>query len=372
MKRSGEAQRESCRLSVRVMRSKVQHPPGNPTQRDASAWLLLQRRLAVPLIALVVAHIVGTLGYWLLWRGQGGTLADGLFMTFTTVTTIGFGEVYPLDGYGRLLTMVIAVGGIGSLFYSFTVALDWATSGEVQARRRRRKMRDQIDALTDHYVLAGFGRVGREASRELDASGKRVVVIDVDDENVAAATEAGWPTIKGDASDDDALRAAGIERARGLIVTTANDAANLYIVMSARLLAPKLFIVSRAVDSKAVPKLERAGADRAVSPYAIGGKRMAHLMLSPRAVDFFETALQRGRKALSIGELQVTTGSRAAGESLDALRKRGGGATILAVLRGPDGTVEVPTDSLILGSGDHLLALGTDEQLEQLEASLGN
>jgi voltage-gated potassium channel len=352
------------------MRSNAQSQPSTRLPPEDSAWRLLRRRLAVPLTALVIAHVVGTVGYWLLWRGQGGTLADGLFMTFTTVTTIGFGEVYPLDGPGRALTMLVAVAGIGSMFYCFTIALDWVTSGEVQARRRRRKMRDEIDELSDHYVLAGFGRVGREASRELDASGKRMVVIDVDDENVAAATEAGWPTIKGDASDDDALRAAGIERARGLIVTTANDATNLYIVMSARLIAPKLFIVSRAVDSKAVPKLERAGADRAVSPYAIGGKRMAHLMLSPRAVDFFETALQRGRKALSIGELQVIAGSRAAGQSLDALRKRGGGASILAVLRGPDGTVSIPADSLVLGAGDHLLALGTDEQLEQLEASL--
>ncbi len=352
------------------MRVHVQFPQGSRWPMNDSAWRPLLRRLAVPLIALGIAHTVGTLGYWLLWRDQGGTLADGLFMTFTTVTTIGFREVYPLDGYGRALTMVIAIGGIGSLFYSFTIALDWATSGEVQARRRTRKMREQIDELSDHYVLAGFGRVGREASRELGASGKRLVVIDLDDENLAAATEAGWPTIKGDASDDDALHAAGIERARGLIVTTANDATNLYIVMSARLLAPKLFIVSRAVDSKAVPKLERAGADRAVSPYAIGGKRMAHLMLSPRAVDFFETALRRGRETLSIGELQVAPGSRAVGEPLDALRSRGSGATILAVLRGPDGMVAAPADSLVLGTGDHLLALGTDEQLERLEASL--
>jgi len=337
---------------------------------EPSAWADLRKRLAIPLLALVITHIVGTVGYWLLWRDQGGTLSDALFMTFTTVATIGFGEVKPLDGVGRVLTMVVAAGGIGSLFYSFTVTLDWLSSGAIQAPRRRRKMREQIDKLSNHYILAGFGRVGREASRELQASDKQIVVIDIADDNIAAAAELGWLHIKGDATDDEVLRAAGIERAHGLLVTTANDAANLYIVMSARLLAPKLFIVSRAVDSNAVPKLERAGANRAISPYAIGGRRMAHLVLSPRMVDFFETALHRGNKTLSISEIQVLAGSKAIGEPLLSLRRRCGGATILAVLRSPGGSVALATDELVLVDGDHLLALGTDEQLLALETSL--
>lgn len=341
------------------------------TPGDASVWRVLRRRLAIPMFALLATHVIGVVGYWLLWRDQGGTFSDALFMTFTTVATIGFGEVKPLDDTGRVLTMVVAAGGIGSLFYSFTVTLDWLSSGEIQAARRRRKMKQQIDALSGHYILVGFGRVGREAARELHTSGKRVVAIDLVEDHIESAVAHGCFHIKGDASDDETLRAAGIERARGLIVTTANDATNLYIVMSARLLSPDLFIVSRAVDSNAVPKLERAGANRAVSPYAIGGRRMAHLILSPHVVDFFETALQRGSKAVSIGELQVAAGSPSVGTSIESLRKRGGGATVLAVLRGPDGTVEVATDKLVLGSGDHLLALGTDEQLEVLEASLG-
>lgn len=338
---------------------------------ESSAWALLRRRLAVPMIALVATHVVGTLGYWLLWRGEGGTPGDALYMTFTTVTTIGFNEVKPLDQTGRILTMIVAAGGIGSVFYSFTVTLDWLSSGEIQAIRRRRTMKSRIDELSDHYVLAGFGRVGREASRELGDSGRPVVVIDADPDNLAAAAERGWLVVRGDASDDAVLRAAGIERARGLLVTTSNDATNLYVVMSARLLSPELFIVSRAVDSNAAPKLERAGANRAISPYAIGGRRMAHLMLSPHVVDFFETALHRGAQALSIGEIRVAPGSTAEGASLEALRSRGGGATIMAVLRSRDGNVAIAKDDLVLQSGDHLLALGTEEQLEVLEAALG-
>jgi len=143
-----------------------------------------------------------------------------------------------------------------------------------------------------------------------------------------------------------------------------------HVQMTARLLASELYIVSRAVDSNAVPKLERAGANRAISPYAIGGRRMAHLILSPHVVDFFETALHRGNKTLSIGEIQVLAGSSAIGASLDALRKRASGATVLAVLRSHDGSVALATDNLVLAGGDHLLALGTDEQLEALETSL--
>lgn len=233
-------------------------------------------------------------------------------------------------------------------------------------------MKKEIDELSEHYVLAGFGRVGREASRELAGGGRSVVVIDVDPENLAEAAELGWLVIRGDASDDDVLRAAGIERARGLLVTTSNDATNLYVVMSARLLSPELFIVSRAVDSNAAPKLERAGADRAISPYAIGGRRMAHLMLSPHVVDFVETALHRGTQALSIGEIRVAPGSRADGASLDTLRKRDGGATVMAVLRAEGGPVAVAKDDLVLHSGDHLLALGTEEQLQVLESALGS
>jgi voltage-gated potassium channel len=337
---------------------------------ETSAWAQLRQRLAIPLLALVATHVIGTIGYWLLWRDDGGTLSDALFMTFTTVATIGYGEVRPLDDAGRVLTMVVAAGGIGSLFYSFTITLDWLSSGEIQAARRRRKMREEIEQLSGHYILAGFGRVGREASRELQASGKRIVAIDVDGDHVAAAAELGFLFVRGDASDDAVLLAAGITRARGLIVTTGNDATNLYIVMSARLLASELYIVSRAVDSNAVPKLERAGANRAISPYAIGGRRMAHLILSPHVVDFFETALHRGNKTLSIGEIQVLAGSSAIGASLDALRKRASGATVLAVLRSHDGSVALATDNLVLAGGDHLLALGTDEQLEALETSL--
>jgi len=328
----------------------------------------LQSRLALPLAILIGTHVVGVLGYHWLWRDQGGTWMDALFMTFTTVATIGYAEVKPLDDAGRLFTMAIAVTGIGSLFYSFTVGLDHLTSDSIRQSRRKRRMQERIDRLERHFIVAGYGRVGREAAHELHQAGLPVVVVDPDPEVSRIAAETGFLLLQGDAAEDAVLERAGIRRARGLVVTTASDATNLYVILSARLLNPSLFIASRAVDETSVPKLLRAGANRAISPYAIGGRRLAHLMLSPRVVDFFETAFQRGKQALRIAGLQPS--ASATTRSVGALVEAGAkGVTVLAVLRG-DQVVRSPDPSFALGVDDHLLVLGTDEQIEALERAM--
>ena len=328
----------------------------------------LQARLALPVGLLVATHLVGIVGYHWLWRGLGGTWMDALFMTFTTVATIGYGEVKPLDDVGRLFTMAIAVTGIGSLFYTFSVGLDHLTSDTVRQSRRKRRMQQRIDRLERHFVVAGFGRVGRQAAHELQQAGVPVVVVDPGPAVMTLAAEGGFLVLQGDAAEDDVLERAGIRRARGLVVTTANDATNLYVILSARLLNPALFIASRAVDEESVPKLLRAGANRAISPYAIGGRRLAHLMLSPRVVDFFETAFQRGKQALRIAGLQPSATART--RSVGALVESGAsGVTVLAVLRG-DQVVRSPEPSFTLGHDDHLLVLGTDEQIEALERAM--
>lgn len=328
-----------------------------------SARSPLLERLAVPLAILAATHAMGTIGFRILWSDIGGTWLDALFMTFTTITTIGFGEIKPLDSAGRVLTIFIALGGISSLFYTFTVILDFVTSGEVRSARRARSMQHQIDSLSDHFIVAGVGRVGREAATELRDSGHRFILLDTAGYVVELADELGVPFVRGDASEDAVLERAGIRRAKGLIVTTSNDATNLYVVLSARLMNPKLFIAARVDDDAAVPKLQRAGADRVINPYATGGRRLAHLLLSPRAVDFFETALRRGKRALAIDEIMVVENSSAAGRTLAQLDLGSRtGVTVLAVLR--DGaTTATPHGDFTLAVGDHLLVLGTDEQL---------
>ncbi len=328
----------------------------------------MRARLALPVGLLVATHLVGILGYHWLWRDRGGTWMDALFMTFTTVATIGYGEVKPLDDVGRIFTILIAVTGIGSLFYTFSVGLDHLTSDSIRLSRRKRRMQERIDKLERHFVVAGYGRVGREAAHELRQARVPVVVVDPGPAAGRIAAEAGFLVLEGDAAEDTVLERAGVRRARGLVVTTANDATNLYVILSARLLNPNLFIASRAVDETSAPKLLRAGANRAISPYAIGGRRLAHLMLSPRVVDFFETALQRGKQALRIADLQIS--ASATQRTLGVLM--GGaaaGVTVLAVLRG-DQVVRSPDPAFSLGPDDHLLVLGTDEQIEALESAM--
>lgn len=332
----------------------------------------LFERLRVPAVLLVLTHVVGTVGYPLVWREHSATWLDALFMTFTTITTIGFGEVYRLDTAGRFLTMAIAGTGIGSLFYSFTVLLDYAASEQVRAARRRRKMQRTIDDLQQHFILAGIGRVGREAAAELATAGVPFVVIDPGPEVEAVCAKLGCLYVKGDAADDSVLLAAGVKRAKGLVVTTSSDATNLYVILSARLLNAELFIASRAVDDASVPKLLRAGANRAISPYAIGGRRLAHIMLNPRVVDFLETALTTGNKALNIDDLVVPPGGQAAGKSIGSLQLRSrSGATVLAVVRDGQPTAN-PAGEFELAPGDHVLVLGTSEQLESAERLLGS
>jgi voltage-gated potassium channel len=334
---------------------------------EGAATSSLRVRLLIPLGVVVSVLALGTVGYRWLWRDRGGTWLDALFMTVTTITTIGYGEVKPLDAPGRIFTMVIAVVGIGSLFYTFTTVMDYLVAIRLADPRGRRKMERRIGNLAEHVIVAGLGRVGRQAALELAGADVPFVVVDPSPAAARLAEECGYLLLAGDATDDAVLEKAGVRRARGLIVTTANDAANMYIVLSARVLNPKLHIVSRAVDEASVGKLTRAGADRAISPYAIGGHRLAHLILSPAVVDFFETALRRGTEALNIEDLAVAGESPAAGRTLEALAVRSAtGATVLAVLRDGNPIANPPSD-LTLQAGDRLLALGTTDQLERLE-----
>ena len=327
----------------------------------------LRVRLLLPLSVVLAVVVVGTLGYLWLWWSAGGTLMDAVFMTVTTITTIGYGEVRPLGTAGRLFTMALALAGIGSLFYTLGVVMETLVAARLADPAGRRRMERRIEALSRHVIVAGLGRVGRQAARELQESGTPFIVVDPREVTGRLARELGYLVLEGDATEDPVLERAGIRRATGLIVTTANDATNMYIVLSARVLNPELTIVSRAADEAGVTKLMRAGANRAISPYAIGGHRLAHLILKPSVVDFFETALRAGDVALNIEDLAVPGDSPLIGRRLDSLDIRVvTGATVLAVMR--DGTPLVnPAGDLVLMRGDQLLAIGTGQQLARLD-----
>jgi len=330
----------------------------------------LRVRLLLPASLVLAVTVVGTAGYVWLGRGQGATWLDALFMTVTTITTIGYGEIVHLDSAGRIFTMVIALFGIGSLFYSLTVVMDYLVSSRMVDPFGERKVQREIDTLKDHIVIAGLGRVGRQAAGELLGSKIPFAIIDPRPEAQHYAHQHGYLHVLGDASDDEVLLKAGIGRAKGLIVTTGDDANNLYIVLSARVLKADLYIVSRAVDDSSIPKLERAGANRAISPYAIGGRRLAHLILSPEVVDFFDTVIRRDEESLNLEGIKVPHGAEVIGKtlaSLEVLEKTG--ASILVILRDKN-VLPNPDPETVLRGGDQLLALGTAEELDALEAMI--
>ncbi len=334
------------------------------TPRTAS--IKLRDRLLPPVSVVLLITIIGTTGYFWLGQQQGATLLDAFYMTIITITTVGYGEIIRLDEIGRLFTIFIAITGIGALFYSMTVIMDFLVMSRISDPFGIRKMQGQINQLDNHIVIAGLGRVGRQAAVELQASGMPFVIIDPKAEAVSVAAQHGHLLIQGDASDDEVLERAGIRRAKGLIVTSGDDASNLYIVLSARVLRPELFIVSRAVDEASVPKLLRAGANRAISPYAIGGRRLAHLILSPTVVDFFDTVISRGEECLNLEGIQVSDTSPMVGKSLGTLREQNHtGANILVIIRGQQ-VIPNPESELVLSVGDQVLALGTCAQLERL------
>ncbi|HEV8440109.1 MAG TPA: potassium channel protein [Methylomirabilota bacterium] len=334
---------------------------------EAAEIRSLRVRLLLPLSLVAVVVAVGTVGYHWLWRAAGGTWMDALFMTVTTITTIGYGEVKPLDTWGRLFTMLLAITGIGSLFFTLGVVMEYLVAARVADPGGRRRMERRIAELEGHVIVAGLGRVGRQAALELEAARTPFIIVDPGPAAVRYAEGRGYLVLSGDATDDTVLEQAGVRRASGMIVTTANDATNMYIILSARVLSPGLYIVSRAVDEASVTKLTRAGANRAISPYAIGGHRLAHLILKPAVVDFFETALRTGSGVLAIEDVAIPADSPTVGRSLDALNiRRVTGATVLVVLRDGNPLVSPPGD-FVLSKGDQLLALGTGDQLARLD-----
>ena len=317
--------------------------------------------LAVPVL-LVIA---GTTGYALL---EGWSLLDCLHMTVITITTVGFMEVHPLSPAGRLFTSLLALGGVFTLLYAATAVIRAVVSGEIGGTLGRQRMDRKLAELTGHAIICGYGRMGRLVCSEFSSLGRPFVIVDqqasvLDDFRVPH----GIP-LQGDATDDHVLRKAGVERAKVLVTVAASDAANLYITMSARLLSEKLFIVARSEESESEPKLIRAGANRVVSPYVIGGQRMAMAVLKPNVMDFIELATRSDYMELQIEESRIEPGSALAGRSLKDSRVRQDLGVIIVAIKKPDGRMVFnPPSEETMAAGDLLITLGHRDQLDRLE-----
>ncbi|HVA73346.1 MAG TPA: potassium channel protein [Acidimicrobiales bacterium] len=322
----------------------------------------LKRRMWIALLALALVLGGGTFGYWVV----GLSPLDALYQTVTTVSTVGFRELFPRTAGPEVFTIILILMGVGTVLYAFGVLLEAVIEGDVFDIWGRHKMEKRISQLTNHVIVCGFGRVGRSVARHLAASDEDFVVIDQDSQRLDG-TE--YLTIAGDATDDEVLRQAGMERARALVAATSTDTTNVYVALSGRALRPDLFIVARARDAESEPKLLRAGANRVINPQAIGGNRVAAMLTQPHVSEFLDVVTHGDEIEFRLVEVAVGQGSSLAGRSLrDAKLRENTGALVLAI-RGADGQFQTnPGPDTLISDGDVLIAIGTQAQLESLVA----
>jgi voltage-gated potassium channel len=310
--------------------------------------------------------VVGSLATFtfLFWALEGWSLSDALYMSVTTLTLVGFGEVRPLDEAGRIVAMAAAVTGAMLLFGGVGIMAEVVIAEIGSGRRERRKMQERISSMSDHYIVCGFGRVGATVARELKVSGRGVVVVDILPESIERAGAADYLVVEGDATTEDTLLAAGIERAAGLVATIDEDVYNVYVVLSARTLNPGLFIVGRANLPAAEARLKRAGADRVVSPYTMAGHRIAELAVRPAVSDYIDAALSRAQLSFSIEEYRVVAGGPLDGTTVGDLLERG--IFTLAVVRGPGEYDAHPPAERRLQAGEELILSASRDTLRTL------
>jgi voltage-gated potassium channel len=322
------------------------------------------RLLALLILAVQVA---GTLGYVVI---EGWSVWDAFYMTAITITTVGYGEVHPMSRAGEVFTVVILFTGVGTFFYAFTLFLALLSGGEWAEGRKVKRLARMLEELSEHFIICGYGRMGEIIAREFSRHGVPFVVIERNPDRMHLAMDQGYVAVEADAASEDVLRRVRIDRARGLVAAVSTDAENVYAVLSARLLKPDLFIVGRAETEDARTKLKRAGADRVISPYHIGGVQLAQTALRPAVVDFVQLATSSENLDLNFEQIHIVEHSSLEGKTLlDAgLRQRFG--VVVVGIRRADGRMEFnPEPEMTIRAGDDLVVLGRAASLKELEGA---
>ena len=321
------------------------------------------RRLAIGGTSALIVWAVGTVGYMTI---EGFSFLEAVYQTMTAVTTAGFGEINPLGSGGRIFTIVIIILGVIVILYVLTAVMQIAVEGELENVLGVRRMKGKIEALRDHYILCGFGRVGEEIIRDFIARDVPFVIVDSNPEAIERARKHDYLLVEGDATSDAVLIEAGIQRARCLLAASDSDSGNTYIVLTAKALNPRLFVVARAGQAASTTPMLRAGADRVISPYSIGGRRMALSALQPLMVDFIDTLAAGHHGEQILAELEASKESGLAGMTIEGCFQACPGATVLA-LQKASGAIHVgPRGATILELGDRLIVLGDEAELECL------
>ncbi len=321
----------------------------------------LTKKLKIALLVLVAIIIAGALGFHLL---EGWTVFESFYATIVTISTVGYGDFMPKTTWGRLFTVTLIIFGVGTMFYTAGLFAESAIEGRLRMILGRGKLERAISKLHDHYIICGCGRIGFLIARELSEEKVPFVVIDKEPEVIQKIEDEGFVYYKGDATDDKTLIGAGIRRAKGVVCVLPTDAQNLYVILTAKELKADIYVLSRSEEESSESRLARAGADRVMSPYTLGGMRMAMAILRPAMLDFIEITTRRQSLELRMEELAICDGSPIIGKSLEASEIRQKyGLIIVAVKKDSGKMIFNPLANYIIERGDKMIAMGEDEHV---------
>ena len=330
----------------------------------------LARRFVLIVVAIVTTLSIGTVGFTVI---DGYPPFDAFYMTLTTMTTVGYGEIHPLSHAGRVFNSFLIVFGVTTIFIAIgamTQTIIELEFGDAIGKRRKKRM---IDNLKDHYIICGFGRVGRGAAIELSHAGVPFVVVDIDPDRVERAMHAGMLAVAADSTHDETLRLVGIERARGLVAALATDADNLFVLLSAKGLNPKIYVATRAAEEGAEAKMRRAGADAVFAPYAITGHRLAQSLLRPHVVQFLDFTTKDVGEDIAIEQVRVSASSEMVSKTIKEMQLGKEVGVIVMAIRKENGEMvfNPPADTAVQG-GDYLIVMGRPANLRALETLLAD
>ncbi len=328
----------------------------------------LSRRFAFLGAAILFTLVLGTIGFVVT---EGYPPFDAFYMTLTTITTVGYGEIHPLHHAGRIFNSFLIIFGVTTMFLAVGLVTQTAIELEFVQYFGKRRIKNMIDQLQNHYIVCGFGRVGRGAAQELIRAGVPFVVVDNAEERVTRAIKAGMIAVLADATRDDTLREVGIARAAGLIATLASDADNLFVTLSAKSLNGTLKICARVAEEETEQKMRRAGAEFVFAPYDITGHRMAQAMLRPHVSQFIDFTTKNVGLNVGIEQVRVAESCEFVNRTLAQMQVRRELGVIVLAIRKADGTMQFnPPAEAMLAGGDFLIVMGEQDGLRRLERLL--
>ncbi|HUQ91006.1 MAG TPA: potassium channel protein [Bryobacteraceae bacterium] len=328
----------------------------------------MSRRIRLICISISVVLATGTLGFHFL---ENYPWLDAFYMTLTTITTVGYGEIHPLSQRGRFFNSLLILFGVGIMLQSISVIAQAVIEQEFGDLLDRKKNKRMIDRLKNHFIICGFGRVGRGAALEMQHAGVPFVVVDIEAPRVERAMRMGMLGVLADCTRDETLRDLHIGRARGVVSALASDADNMFLILSARTLNPGLLISARANEEASEQKLRRAGADMVFAPYYLTGHRLAQSILKPHVQEFLDIFTRNIGMSASMEQVRVDQGSEIAGKSLKDMQLRRELGVIVLGIRRADGSMEFnPPAEALVQPGDYLIVMGEPPGLRRLESML--